>query len=87
MNVVLINLCKGLILLFVAASLLATGTGDESLEIVSLSYSLELQQISTVYVVVAGIFSAWLGVLGMMCLYLEKIPGAVFHRKRKQESE
>lgn len=86
MNVVLINLCKGLILLFVAASLLATGTGDESLEIVSLSYSLELQQISPVYVT-AGILLVWLGVLGMMCLYLEKIPGAVFQRKRNQESE
>ncbi|WP_340106792.1 hypothetical protein [Rhodohalobacter sp. 8-1] len=75
---------KGIVfLLLLAMSLLASGKGDESFEIVSLSYSLELQKINPFYVT-AGMLLAWLGVLGLMCLYLEKIPGTALYRKRKQ---
>lgn len=86
MKLILFNLGKGLVLLILAVSFLAAGTGEESLDIVSLSYSSELQQINPFYVT-AGILSVWLGVLGMMCLYLEKIPGAHLRRKRKQNGE
>ncbi len=86
MKLIQFNLGKVLVLLILAVSFLAAGTGEESLDIVSLSSSSELQQINPFYVT-AGILSAWLGVLGMMCLYLEKIPGANLCQKRKQNGE
>lgn len=86
MKLIQFNLGKVLVLLILAVSFLAAGTGEESLDIISLSSSSELQQINPFYVT-AGILSAWLGVLGMMCLYLEKIPRANLRQKRRLNGE
>lgn len=86
MNIDLFNMGKKIVLLFIASILLAAGTGEESLEIINVSIDSELQEMDPVFVT-AAILSAWLSVLGIMCLYLEKIPGTALHSKRNRKVE
>lgn len=62
-----------LILVLVVIVFVAAGTEEEFPGLINTVNGLLLQKYET-YVVTAGIMSAWLAVLGMMCHRLEHIP-------------
>lgn len=70
----IVLICTVIVMFLVAAGV------DEAGIVMAESINETVQSLTSSYVVVAGLLSAWLFTIGMMCKTLEKIPGVTSGR-------